>query len=110
MLLDPVWSKGASPFRFAGPQRDNDPGIAFADLPPIDVVLVSHGHYDHLDLTTLSRLAPAHRARVITPLRNDTIMRNHDSAILAEAHDWENREDIGAWIAVTLRATRHSSA
>ena len=48
ILLDPVWSKRASPFRFAGPQRVNDPGIAFADLPPIDVVLVSHGHYDHL--------------------------------------------------------------
>src|SRR6266481_1814080 len=72
MLLDPVWSKRASPFRFAGPQRVNDPGIAFADLPPIDVVLVSHGHYDHLDLTTLSRLAAAHRARVITPLGDAT--------------------------------------
>ena len=110
MLLDPVWSKRASPFRFAGPQRVNDPGIAFADLPPIDVVLVSHGHYDHLDLTTLSRLAAAHRARVITPLGNDTIMRNHDSAIRAEAHDWENRVDIGAGIAVTLVAARHWSA
>ena len=76
ILLDPVWSKRASPFRFIGPKRVNDPGIAFADLPPIDVVLVSHGHYDHLDLATLSRLAAAHRPRVITPLGNDTIMRN----------------------------------
>jgi hypothetical protein len=42
MLLDPVWSKRASPFRLVGPRRVNDPGIAFADLPPIDVVLVSH--------------------------------------------------------------------
>ena len=71
MLLDPVWSKRASPFRFLGPKRVNDPGIAFSDLPPIDVVLVSHGHYDHLDLATLSRIAAAHRARVITPLGND---------------------------------------
>src|SRR6476659_8614057 len=77
----------------------------YADRPPacIDVVLVSHGHYDHLDLTTLSRLAAAHRARVITPLGNDTIMRNHDSAIRAEAHDWENRVDIGAGIAARRR-------
>src|SRR5271170_2608857 len=81
ILLDPVWSKRASPFRCIGPKRVNDPGIAFADLPPIDVVLVTHGHYDHLDVTTLSRLAAAHRARVITPLGNDTIMRNHDPAI-----------------------------
>ncbi|MGC1249582.1 MAG: MBL fold metallo-hydrolase, partial [Xanthobacteraceae bacterium] len=44
ILLDPVWSKRASPFRFIGPKRVNDPGIAFDDLPPIDTVLVSHGH------------------------------------------------------------------
>src|SRR5271154_805873 len=74
ILLDPVWSPRASPFRFVGPKRVNDPGIAFADLPPIDTVLVSHGHYDHLDLATLSRIAATHRARVITPLGNDAIM------------------------------------
>ena len=99
MLLDPVWSKRASPFRFVGPRRVNDPGIAFADLPPIDVVLVSHGHYDHLDLTTLSRLAAAHRPRIITPLGNDTIMRNHDPAIAAEAHDWHDRINVGGGVA-----------
>ncbi len=110
MLLDPVWSKRASPFRFIGPRRVNDPGIAFADLPPIDVVLVSHGHYDHLDLTTLSRLAAAHRPRVITPLGNDTIMRNHNAAIAAEAYDWHDRIDLGGGVAVTPVPTRHWSA
>ena len=110
ILLDPVWSKRASPFRFVGPKRVNDPGIAFADLPPIDTVLVSHGHYDHLDLATLSRLAAAHRPRVITPLGNDTIMRNRDPAIAVEGYDWEQRIDIGAGVAVTLVATRHWSA
>ncbi len=91
-------------------KRVNDPGIAFADLPPIDVVLVSHAHYDHLDLATLSRLAAAHRPRVITPLGNDTIMRNHDPAIAAEAHDWEDQVNIGAGCVATLVATRHWSA
>ena len=110
ILLDPVWSKRASPFRLIGPKRVNDPGIAFADLPPIDVVLVSHGHYDHLDLATLSRLAAAHRPRVITPLGNDVIMRNRNGAIAAEAHDWEDRVEIGAGVAVTLVATHHWSA
>ncbi len=110
ILLDPVWSKRASPFRFVGPKRVNDPGIAFADLPPIDVVLVSHGHYDHLDLATLSRLAAAHRPRVIAPLGNDAIMRSHDPAIAAEAYDWGERVDIGAGIAVTPIPTRHWSA
>src|SRR5215475_2830670 len=110
LLLDPVWSKRVSPSRFVGPKRVNDPGIAFADLPPIDVVLVSHGHYDHLDVVTLSRLAAAHRPRVITPLGNDAIMRNHDPAIKAEAYDWDDRADLGAGVAVTLVATRHWSA
>jgi L-ascorbate metabolism protein UlaG (beta-lactamase superfamily) len=110
ILLDPVWSARASPFRFIGPKRVNDPGIAFADLPPIDLVLVSHGHYDHLDLATLSRLAAAHRARVITPLGNDAIMRNRDPAIAAEARDWHDRVEVGADVAVTLVPTRHWSA
>src|SRR5258708_11724982 len=110
LLCDPVWSMRASPFRFVGPKRVNDPGIAFADLPPIDVVLVSHGHYDHLDVVTLSRIAAAHRPRVITPLGNDSIMRNHDPAIKAEAHDWNDRVDLRAGVVVTLVGTRHWSA
>jgi L-ascorbate metabolism protein UlaG (beta-lactamase superfamily) len=110
ILLDPVWSARASPFRFVGPKRVNDPGIAFTDLPPIDVVLVSHAHYDHLDVRTLARLASAHRPRVITPLGNDTIMRNHDPAIAAQCHDWHDRVEIGNGVAVTLVPTRHWSA
>jgi L-ascorbate metabolism protein UlaG (beta-lactamase superfamily) len=109
LLIDPVWSPRASPFRSVGPKRVNDPGIAFGDLPPVDAVLVSHGHYDHLDLATLSRLAATHRPRVITPLGNDAIMRAHDSAIAAEAYDWEERVEIGA-VAVTLLPSRHWSA
>ena len=110
LLLDPVWSKRASPFRLVGPKRVNDPGVAFAKLPPIDAVVVSHGHYDHLDVVTLSRLAAAHRPRVITPLGNDTIMRNRDPAIAAESYDWGDRVELGAGVAVTLLPSRHWSA
>lgn len=110
ILVDPVWSQRASPFTFAGPKRVNDPGIAFEALPPIDAVLVSHGHYDHLDVRTLSKLAAKFSPRVITPLGNDVTMRGHDSAIRAEAHDWNNRIEIGNGVAVTLVATRHWSA
>lgn len=83
ILIDPVWSARASPFSFAGPSRHNAPGIAFEALPKIDAVLVSHGHYDHLDLATLSRLHAGHAPRVITPLGNDVTMRAADSAIPA---------------------------
>jgi L-ascorbate metabolism protein UlaG (beta-lactamase superfamily) len=110
MLVDPVWSARASPFSFVGPKRHNDPGIAFDALPPIDVVLVSHGHYDHLDVATLSKLTAKFSPRVITPLGNDVTMRSADDAIRAEAFDWHDRVELGKGVAVTLVPTRHWSA
>ncbi len=110
ILIDPVWSDRASPISFLGPKRHNAPGIAFGALPKIDTVLVTHGHYDHLDVATLARLAARDNPRVITPLGNDIAMRSYDSAIKAEAFDWQDRIDIGNGIAVTLVPTRHWSA
>jgi L-ascorbate metabolism protein UlaG (beta-lactamase superfamily) len=107
ILVDPVWSERASPFSFAGPKRHNDPGIAFDALPKVDIVLVSHGHYDHLDVATLSRLAAKFSPRAITPLGNDATMRD---AIKAEAFDWNDRIELGNGVAVTLVPTRHWSA
>jgi L-ascorbate metabolism protein UlaG (beta-lactamase superfamily) len=110
ILIDPVWSGRASPFGFAGPKRVNDPGIAFDALPSIDVALVSHGHYDHLDLATLSRLAAKFSPRTITPLGNDITMRSADDAIKTEPFDWHDRVELGNGVAVTLVPTRHWSA
>jgi L-ascorbate metabolism protein UlaG (beta-lactamase superfamily) len=110
LLIDPVWSERVSPVSFAGPMRVNDPGIAFEALPPINAVLVSHSHYDHLDLATLSRLAAAHRPRVITPLGNDAIMRGHDPAIAAEAYDWGDRVTLPGGASVSLVPVQHWSA
>src|SRR5579871_1330449 len=84
ILVDPVWSERVSPFAFAGPKRHNDPGIAFEALPDIDIVLVSHGHYDHLDVTTLSKLVGRFSPRVVTPLANDVTMTSADSKIRVE--------------------------
>jgi L-ascorbate metabolism protein UlaG (beta-lactamase superfamily) len=109
ILIDPVWSERVSPVGWAGPRRVNDPGIAFESLPEIDVVLVSHGHYDHLDIATLSRLTARFSPRVITPLGNDVTMRVADAAIRAEAFDWHDRVALGG-LAVTLVPTRHWSA
>jgi L-ascorbate metabolism protein UlaG (beta-lactamase superfamily) len=110
ILIDPVWSDRASPFTFAGPKRHNAPGIAFDSLPPVDIALVSHGHYDHLDVATLSKLAARFSPRVITPLGNDATMRSADNAIRAEAFDWHYRIELGNGVAVTLVPTRHWSA
>lgn len=56
ILTDPVYSQRVSPFSWAGPKRVHAPGIALEDLPPIDVILISHNHYDHLDEETLQSL------------------------------------------------------
>jgi L-ascorbate metabolism protein UlaG (beta-lactamase superfamily) len=110
ILVDPVWSMRASPVSWAGPKRYNDPGIAFEALPKVDVVLVSHGHYDHLDIPTLSRLAKKFAPRVITPLGNDVTMREAAAIIKAESFDWHDRVELGSAAAVTLVPTRHWSA
>ncbi len=68
ILTDPHWSDRASPVSFAGPRRLTPPGLRFEDLPPIHLVLISHDHYDHLDLPTVSRLATTHRPLFVVPL------------------------------------------
>lgn len=68
ILTDPVWSKRVSPFRWIGPLRKRHPGIRLEDLPDIHVVLLSHNHYDHLDLPTLYTIFGAHHPLIVTPL------------------------------------------
>ena len=75
IVSDPVWSERASPLSFAGPKRVSPPSIAFDDLPPIDVVLLSHNHYDHLDVATLGRLVRRDDPVILTPVGNDAIVR-----------------------------------
>ncbi len=110
ILIDPVWAERASPFTRFGPKRVNAPGIALDDLPPLDAVLVTHAHYDHLDVATLSHLSRERPCRVITPLGNDAIMRARDAAIAAEAYDWCERVDLAPDVAVHLEPALHWSA
>lgn len=88
LLTDPVWADRASPVRFAGPRRVTAPGVALADLPPIHAVLLSHNHYDHLDVATLKALHRAHAPLIITPLGNDRIVRRHIADARLVALDW----------------------
>src|SRR3546814_3094011 len=71
---DPIWSDYASPFPPLGPERLTKPGIRFEDLPKIDLVVVSHNHYDHMDLPTLKRLWARDRPLIVTSLGNDSII------------------------------------
>lgn len=109
ILIDPVYSERASPFSFFGPKRVNAPGVAFANLPKIDIVLVTHNHYDHLDVDTLARLHQRDRPRMIMPLGNDSIVKGHDATIQAEAHDWGARLALSDNVTVTLVPSYHWS-
>ncbi len=109
ILIDPHWSDRASPVSFAGPTRINPPGIAFDDLPRIDLVIVTHNHYDHMDIPTLARLWLRDRPRIVTPLGNDTILEADIPDLEAHAVDWGDRIDLGD-IAIFTEPTQHWSA
>jgi L-ascorbate metabolism protein UlaG (beta-lactamase superfamily) len=77
ILTDPVWSQRTSPVQFAGPKRVRAPGLALSDLPKIDIVIVSHNHFDHMDLPTLKKIVAMHNPKIITPIGNAKYMRGN---------------------------------
>ncbi|WP_199860519.1 MBL fold metallo-hydrolase [Sphingomonas sp. CFBP 8760] len=92
ILTDPVWSERTGPLG-RGPKRVVAPGIAFDDLPRIDLILLSHNHYDHFDLPTLERLWRRDRPLIVTGLGNDAILRTR--GIPAIAADWRQAVRVG---------------
>lgn len=108
ILTDPVWAERTSPVGFAGPKRVRAPGIRFADLPKIDVVLVSHNHYDHLDLATLKALWDRDRPLIVTPLGNAALMAR--VGVDAVARDWGQSVGVTPGISVTVERVQHWSS
>jgi L-ascorbate metabolism protein UlaG (beta-lactamase superfamily) len=76
ILTDPIWAERASPVVWAGPRRRRQPGIRLEDLPRIDVVLLSHNHYDHLDLSTLHFLARRGSSTFVAPTGVARLLRS----------------------------------
>jgi L-ascorbate metabolism protein UlaG (beta-lactamase superfamily) len=89
ILTDPVWSQRCSPIAWAGPKRVRPPAIAWEDLPEIDVVWLSHNHYDHCDLVTLERLQEKCRPLILTGLGNRAFLEFHGLARVRELDWWE---------------------
>jgi L-ascorbate metabolism protein UlaG (beta-lactamase superfamily)/outer membrane protein OmpA-like peptidoglycan-associated protein len=108
ILTDPIWSDHPSPVSWAGPQRFLKPGIRFEDLPPIDVVLVSHNHYDHLDLPTLKSLAKKGTPLTIVPLGNLKLVKSAGIPAVDEL-DWWQSVRLSPDITITLVPTQHFS-
>lgn len=109
LLTDPIWSDRCSPVSWAGPKRRQPPGIRFEDLPRIDVVLVSHNHYDHLDLPTLARLASKGTPRAVVPLGNLALVRESGIPGVEEL-DWWQSLPLSPQVKVTLVPAQHFSA
>ena len=94
-----MWSERASPVQWAGPRRVMSPALPFDSLPLIDVVLLSHSHYDHLDKATVKRLARAHpNATWVVPLKLGSYIRRWGVRQIEEL-DW--------WTRVTVRGPAH---
>ena len=110
ILIDPVYADRAGPFALLGPKRVNAPGIAFDDLPPIDAVLITHNHYDHMDTATLGRLWERDKPEFITPLGNDAILADAIPGLAARAGDWGDRITLRSGITVHVEPTQHWSA
>jgi L-ascorbate metabolism protein UlaG (beta-lactamase superfamily) len=110
ILIDPVFAERASPVSFAGPKRVNSPGIAFADLPPIDLVLLTHNHYDHLDWQSVWQIEDRFHPQFIGPLGIDSnLLRGGKVPRQITTLDWGQSKALGD-IQVHAVPTYHWSA
>lgn len=106
ILTDPMWSDTAGPFSWLGVKRVRPPAVAFDDLPPIDAVLVSHNHYDHLDRPTLERLIRRDDPLILTGLKVGKIIPGGRVVEL----DWWREHDLGRGVQATFVPAEHFSA
>lgn len=107
VLTDPIWSERASPVGFAGPRRLVAPGLRFEDLPHIDAVVISHDHYDHLDVQTVERLVREHQPRFFVPLGLKAWLADQGARDVVELDWWEVAEFRG--LTFTATPAQHSS-
>ncbi len=107
ILTDPVWSKNSGPFGI-GPARVTAPGIGFDDLPKIDILVVSHNHYDHMDLDSIKRIWDRDRPAIITSLGNETLIGQTGAKVTAL--DWGQRKTVRPGIDVIVTRNHHWSS
>ncbi len=98
VLTDPIWSERCSPVSFAGPRRARPPGQPLESLPGVDLLLVSHNHYDHMDLPTLRRVRTRWAPNVVTGLRNARHLAKAGITDAVELDWWQSIEIAGARI------------
>ncbi|MCM5553352.1 MBL fold metallo-hydrolase [Pleomorphomonas sp. NRK KF1] len=109
ILTDPVWSTRAGPLGLLGPKRVREPGIKLTELPRIDVVVISHNHYDHLDVETLKKLNQRWSPQFIVPVGDRELMETIGIRRIDEM-DWWERVVIGGKTQIVFTPAQHSSA
>ena len=109
IITDPVWAKRVSPFYLIGPKRFRDPGIKIEDLPPIDVILLSHNHYDHMDLQALRTLYKKYNPKIFTSLGNCLYLKSQGIKGAIDM-DWWGRKSITPHVSVVSVPCQHFSA
>lgn len=108
ILTDPVWSDRVGPTSWLGVKRRRPPGLRFDDLPPIDIVLLSHNHYDHLDLPTIRRLVKDHNPLFVTPLGVSYLPKSAGARTTREL-DWNDTLRINDQLSLTCTEAQHFS-
>jgi L-ascorbate metabolism protein UlaG (beta-lactamase superfamily) len=108
VLTDPIWSERCSPVAFAGPRRVRRPGQSLHALPGVDLLLVSHNHYDHMDLPTLRKVRARWSPRVATGLGNARHLAKAGIRSAVELDWWQSAELAGA--RVTYAPAQHFSS
>lgn len=89
VLTDPIFSERASPLTFMGPKRVRAPGLALEELPKIDVVIISHNHYDHLDIESIKSLDAKYHPLFLVPLGNEKLLKEAGVQFVKEMDWWE---------------------
>ena len=89
VLTDPIWGEIAGPLRYLGRRRHRPPGLRLEDLPPIDVILLSHDHYDHLDVETLGRIVRKHHPRIVAGLGMAALLAENDIHGVTDLDWWQ---------------------
>jgi L-ascorbate metabolism protein UlaG (beta-lactamase superfamily) len=108
ILTDPVWSDRVGPMSWFGIKRVRAPGVEFEDLPKIDVIVVSHNHYDHLDVATLRKLNEQSNPMVLVPIGDKALIESIGVKDVRELDWWESVE-LNADTRITFTPTQHSS-
>jgi L-ascorbate metabolism protein UlaG (beta-lactamase superfamily) len=109
ILTDPIWSERSSAITWAGPKRVRAPGVDMKDLPRIDIILISHDHYDHLDIASLRLLTANHGPKILAGLGVGKLLTSERFDNVVEMDWWEEHAPLPGDLKVVFVPARHNS-